>query len=313
MVQKHIEYKPPGVIDRAKDAFTRLMIKLGAVLCGVVLCDAFFLNGTGLTYVRARIADQKAALADVPKVAAPAAPIPAPVIHKEPEPPVDVEREAQEIIEGKFNIPRVIWLTVAKHESGASMSMFARNFAPNKMDYVRKMTNDPHEQKWLASAHGRFQVMGYNLAMIEEKHGIRITPQELDYDPRANALAFGIIISDCWRSDRVQQPKKRPRPATIEKIRNLFGCYYGYDANTDAYANSSMAELKNELLNDITVDIRPGHEEIRGTKYAQVTREKPAATSESKKQFDNIGQLIASLPDDVGMPDGEPFIAEDRE
>ena len=276
MAQKHIEYKAPGIVASAKDALHRLMLKVGAIACGVALCDAYVLNGSGFAYIRERIAAHKVAVAEIPKAA------PAEVVPDEPSPEPDVELEAQQILENRFRIPRAVWVTLARRESG--FSPFAERFEPALMPRVKHLSPDPHEQRWFATSHNRFQALGLHLPRLNQKYGWSITPAEFAYDVRTGALVAGTILSECFRDDRVQRHK-----VTRDRLRALFACYNGTGSRADAYADAAMRELGQELLNDLELDIQPAQDE-----------ERPAKARKT--------EIAALRPEE-----GDPFIAEDRE
>lgn len=262
------------LLARAKEALKRAAVNTTAIAGVIVIGDQFLLHGMLTDAVRAQIAK-------APRQAA--AEVPRDVEEDRTEEP-DVELEAQKILEERFRIPRAVWVTLARRESG--FSMFASRYEPTLLPKVKHLSNDPHEQRWYASSHGRFQVLGLHVPRLREKYGLDITEQGLAFDPRQNALAAGTILSECFRDSRVQRHKQNR-----DRLKALFACYNGTGSRADAYADAAMRELGQELLNDVQLDIQPAQDEM------------------PKPMHKDINSLLASLPPEVG----EPFIAEGRE
>lgn len=259
------------VIERAQRAVKRWCVQTAVVAGAVALGDAYMLNGVLFAAAKSHY-----------KASPIQSEAPTFIATEEPIVTEDAEAEAQKILEERFKIPRAVWVTLARRESG--FSMFASRFEPGQMKNVRHLSPDPHEQRWYASSHGRFQVMGFHVPRLREKYGVDITPEGLAFDPRQNALAAGIILSECFRDRRVQGHK-----ANRERLRGLFECFNGSGDRARAYAEAAMKELSSELLNDVEVNIEPAHDEMPKNKEKRV-------------------DIAALRPEE-----GEPFIAEARE
>jgi hypothetical protein len=271
-MQKQIEYNAVPVESmtvRAKKATTKFVCQLGLLGGAIGLADAYMFHG-------AVAAGLSRAIYVEPSHHAVAT-----LVEPDVEPEPDVELEAQRILEERFRIPRAVWVTLARRESG--FSMYASRFEPGQMKNVKHLTPDPHEQRWYASSHGRFQVMGFHVPRLREKYGLDITEQGLAFDPRQNALAAGTILSECFRDSRVQKHKQNR-----ERLRALFACFNGAGPRAEAYADAAMKELSSELLNDVEIDIAPAHDEL--PKKAKKT------------------EIAALRPEE-----NEPFVAEGRE